>query len=132
MKYFFILQLLFPVLSFAHNCLSYSEGVLTGRLKSVTYPGRPNYESIEAGDEEETYFILVLPRPVCILEQKMEHYSEPAQRNISSVQLVLNGRSTYKSLRPFLGKTVICSGSFFSAQTAHHKTPLLMSETSCH
>ena len=49
------------------GCLPYEpEPVqMTGTLVRLTFPGRPNYESIEEGDEPETGFYLELSRGVC-------------------------------------------------------------------
>jgi|GEM_PF-6303650 len=40
--------------------------LLTGSLEVHTYPGRPNYQDIKKGDEEETGLYLKLDQPVTI------------------------------------------------------------------
>lgn len=49
-------------------CLNFepAEVVLEGSLIERTYPGRPNYENVEKGDEPEVVQILVLDHPVCV------------------------------------------------------------------
>jgi hypothetical protein len=42
----------------APPCLKYEPEVveLKGKVKRVVFPGRPNYESVKAGDEPEPYY----------------------------------------------------------------------------
>jgi hypothetical protein len=124
-------MLLAPALALASGCASYTEAELTGKLVSDTFAGPPNYESIEAGDAKETYFFLSLSPPICVAKGQSDSALEPAQDGVVSVQLVLNGKSTYESLRPFLGKTITCRGSLFASHTGHHHAPVLMWEASC-
>lgn len=46
--------------------LLYEPSVITieGKVSEATYPGPPNYESIENGDARETSLILALDKPV--------------------------------------------------------------------
>ncbi len=52
------------------NCfVGESDGAtLTGVLERVTFPGPPNYESVESGDQPETDFVLQLAKPICYEE----------------------------------------------------------------
>lgn len=51
----------------ASGCLNAERSVnLTGFLSRETYPGRPNYMSIEGGDKPETGYYLRLRNPICI------------------------------------------------------------------
>ena len=105
------------------KCLHYqSRHTLTGRLVRKTYPGAPNYESIEKGDEPETGFYLMLDSPVCTVGGR--DFSEEARTSVSQVQLILDS-STYAMLRPLISRRIKVSGHLFSSHTGHHHAPLL-------
>lgn len=106
------------------HCLRYEPqtATLTGRLERRTYPGRPNYENVQNGDEPEMGLYLVLPHPVCTKGRGIWY---GAQKDVTLVQLVLEQRD-YVDLQPFLEKTVTLRGQLFSRQTAHHHAPLLL------
>lgn len=106
------------------DCLPYGPQIeLAGRMERETFPGPPNYESIEAGDDPETYWILHLPTPVCA--QAGDEPDEGQERNVTRVQLVL-APDHYRSYRPMLGRHVIASGTLMQRLTGHHHTPLLL------
>lgn len=111
-------------------CLSYPPvtSTITGTLVRLTFPGKPNFESIKAGDEPETGFYLQLKSPICTSGKPGSSVSEPKQ-NISLVQLVLQQRQ-YQQLRPELGKSVTLEGKLLSAFTGHHHAPLLLNNPS--
>src|SRR5215831_8689740 len=73
------------------GCLSYEPTVvkLTGTIISRTFPGPPNYESIKDGDGPETYWLLVLRRPVCVDQGKPGEFNE-AKKGIRRIQLAFN------------------------------------------
>jgi hypothetical protein len=50
----------------APDCLSYEPSVvrLTGTIVRETFPGAPNYASVEQGDKPEVYWFLNLSRPI--------------------------------------------------------------------
>jgi hypothetical protein len=50
------------------ECLKYKPTTieLTGTIKAVTFPGPPNYRSVKEGDKPEQYWILYLPKPICV------------------------------------------------------------------
>jgi hypothetical protein len=99
--------------------------MLTGRLERRTYPGRPNYESIERGDEPETGFYLNLSRQICTVGDRSSRDGYPQLQRVTLVQLVLN-EAGYKKLRPLLGRTVRLQGTLFASHTGHHHAPLLL------
>lgn len=107
------------------NCLKYeSETVaVTGRLHKETFPGRPNFESVAHGDEEETGFYLSLESPICTLGGSGDN-GVPYE-SVREIQLVLSEKQ-YALLRPKLGTKVMLKGQLFSAHTGHHHTDVLM------
>ena len=115
-----------PHLQGAAWCLNYEPDTveIAGTLQRLTYPGRPNYESIAEGDEPETGFYLILTKPVCTRGDSLSSDAYPIER-VDTVQLVLDSAG-YAQLRPSLGQNLSLSGTLFPAQTGHHHAPLLL------
>lgn len=109
------------------GCKSYKPAVieLHGTMIRKTFPGPPNYDDIHKGDRAETYWLLKLDSPVCVDESKVSPDLNPAQKNIRSVQLVLD-EGGYKKYRELVGKHVVTTGSLFGQITAHHHAPVLL------
>ena len=92
---------------------------LSGVLERVTFAGPPNYESIKMGDKAETYFVLRLPKPVCV--------SVPGQAPVSTSRLQLFlALPQYDQFRPKLGHKITVAGRLWPAETGHHHTPLML------
>ena len=118
----------------ADECLKYSEQVtLQGVLSEQTFPEQPNYESIENGDAPATYLFISPHKPFCVSEGKASDGLEPAEAEISQVQLIFTGnaKESYAVLRPYLGKEVTCAGSFMHLLTGHHHSPVLLWKATC-
>lgn len=98
---------------------------LRGVLSRQTFPGPPNYESVEAGDRPETYWILTLDRPVCVEGTAGDDTNVP-EKGVRRVQLVLT-EGQYSACGSLIGKKVTVSGTLFHAITGHHHTSVLMS-----
>jgi len=115
------------------SCLEYFPAVVTmsGKLERQTFPGRPNFEDIEKGDEPETGFYLLLPEPVCTIgDSKIDATKSGVaypQTNVLTVQLLLD-QSGYEKFRPLLGKAIIITGTLMAAHTGHHHALLLLSD----
>jgi len=116
----------------ANQCINYKNTEIKGTLYRQTFPGPPNYESLASGDMAETYFLLKLPLPKCVADDKEGEKLQENFDSITDIQLVLTGQSTYNSLQFFIGKPITCTGNLFSAITGHHHTKVLLSEASCH
>ena len=109
----------------AQRCLSAEPAAVTlkGRITRRTFAGRPNYESIKKGDEPETYWILHLARPVCVLG---DDFNDQPEKNVSKVQLVFSGSEPYARYKKFFSKRVVVGGKLFHANTGHHHTKVLI------
>jgi len=110
------------------NCLSYEPAVVkvTGTIISRTYPGPPNYESVRGGDEAETYWLLALPRPICVNQREPADLVDEAKTNIHRIQLVFISEEAYVTYRRLLGKRVVATGTLYGSFTGHHHTPVLL------
>ena len=108
------------------GCLRYepAEVELVGVMTRETFPGRPNYESVEAGDEPETHWILALEKPVCVDGTKGDD-TDVSERGVQRLQLVLS-QDQYAACGFLLGRKVRVSGTLFHAITGHHHTSVLM------
>lgn len=117
----FLLPLLLAASSAANaQCLPGQPAVvrLTGVLERVTFPGPPNYESVQDGDEAETYFVLRLPAQVCVRDDDQGVVSA------ARLQLLLEP-GQYDLFRLQLGKRITLPGELWPAETGHHHTPLM-------
>jgi hypothetical protein len=109
------------------TCLSCEPSVvkLTGTLMRKTFPGPPNYVSVEQGDKPEVYWLLNLTKPICVAEDPAEPGWNPAHKDIRTMQLVIPA-AFYKKYKNLVGQRVEITGSLFGEQTAHHYTPVLL------
>jgi hypothetical protein len=107
-------------------CIAYGDTVeLSGVLRRETHPGRPNFESVDRGDEAETGFYLHLIRRTCTRPVDPDDASEVATDSVSRVQLILDS-ADYARLQPLLDQSLTVRGTLFSAFTGHHHAPLLL------
>lgn len=109
----------------APPCLKYEPAVveLKGKVKRVVFPGPPNYESVKAGDEPEPYYVLFLPKGVCVQGDPKDEINSETEKEIKSMQLMIND---YKKYRPLLGKNVTVKGQLMHSHTGHHHTKVLV------
>jgi hypothetical protein len=97
---------------------------LVGVIKTVTFPGPPNYESIKHGDEPEHCWILFLDQPISVFPKKGSKGDfEDLYRNVRKLHLVVHSD---KKIEVVKKKQVRVTGTFFSAHTGHHHTNVLM------
>lgn len=108
------------------KCFHYAQTVeLRGTLRREIHPGRPNFESIAAGDEKETGYYLHLPAQICTRASAPNVPDEMSTDSVRRVQLVLDSVG-YAHFRPRLNREVSARGELFSAHTMHHHAPLLL------
>ncbi|HEU0302748.1 MAG TPA: DUF4431 domain-containing protein [Longimicrobium sp.] len=106
-------------------CLPYETTVveLAGRVERETFPGRPDYESTEKGDEPETYWVLHFSRPVCVREMRPLYHA--SSTNVTRMQLMLSP-GQYDTYGALVGQRVVASGTLMRWITGHHHTPVLL------
>jgi len=116
-----ILQLGFAA---SARCLQYEPTTVSiqGKLTTRAVPGPPGYVSIARGDHPETNVIVVLDEPVCVLASTSNRLNAKTHAKVTEIQLVLQN-TAYRHL---VGKQVRATGTLFSAQTGHHRTPVVL------
>lgn len=109
-----------------HECLAYQPAIvsLSGMLERRVYPGRPNFESLEEGDEPETGFYLVLPKPVCFGGGAGADGASMVA-GVTLVQLNLEP-AQFEELRPHLGEVISVRGGVHESFSGHHHAPVVM------
>jgi len=113
------------------DCLSYEPEIIsvTGIFHRETFPGAPNYSSIESGDEKLIYWILHLDEKICVVK----NLNDPVQQdnnittyNITRLQLVFGGDNDYDHYRSLLDKRVKVRGALYHQHAARHFTTILI------
>jgi hypothetical protein len=79
---------------------------LAGRVIRRVYPGRPNYESVKAGDEPDTVFVLQLERPLCTRASDLGE----ARKDVREVQLYFS-KDDARMVRVLRGRSVVLRGT---------------------
>ena len=117
---------LYAIPSFAAQCRQYESRIetLTGVLQNETFAGPPNYKDIKAGDKPETFLVLHLEKPICVVATSSDELNT-SELNVKSIQLVLSARQL-KLLQTQVGARVSLSGMLFHKRNAHHHTRVLM------
>ena len=126
---FIVLLLIFTVATAvqAQDTLQYGPSVvtITGVAVSDTFPGPPNYESIQAGDKPEDYWVLRLSSPIFVLGAPNDDLNV-SENDISALQLVFMNSDDYNTYRKLLNGKVKVTGTLFHAMSGHHHTKVLL------
>lgn len=115
-----------PVEKMSPQCVSYAPAnvALKGEISRQTFAGRPNFESVKQGDEPETYWVLHLTAPTCLVASETMPDGD-AESNVSDLQLGLDEQQ-YARYQDLLGKQVVVSGTLSHAISGHHHTKVLL------
>jgi hypothetical protein len=109
------------------ECLNYEpqKVQLVGQLYEKSFPGPPNYEDINKGDEEEICWLIKTTKEFCVNEGDPDYGSEVHHQ--SEVQLVMTSAfDFYETKKSLLGQKVAVQGTLFPKMTGHHKTEVLI------
>ena len=110
----------------ASECLPNDREVsLTGFLSRETYPGRPNYTSIEGGDEPETGYYLRLSDPICVEGNYYETGGSYPVDGIKKLQLVIDSPQFWAKIRNLHERKarVVVTGEPYIGITGHYHAP---------
>lgn len=91
---------------------------LEGFVWREAFPGPPNYESI-VNDSKETYWMLILPRPICLFAESPEHGDTFRVDGVKKLQLLVDG-SFYAENTDIVLSNVHITGKLFPSITGHH------------
>jgi hypothetical protein len=120
---------------FAKNQTVYYEPkivTLIGNIKLKTFPGPPNYESIEAGDDAETCPYLFLDYPIDVAITNNDTDPEAvAEKNVKIMQIAADEEFSNWSWsnKKYVNKHVKVTGTLYHNLTAHHHTRVLIAAT---
>ena len=90
---------------------------VSGVVIKETFPGPPNYESIENGDKPETCWFIVLEKNMCF---------EPDGEFLDK-EVVINKIQLVQSNNKFIeGKKYLIKGTTFPQHTGHHHSAVLL------
>ena len=108
------------------NCLPSESNVsLTGFLSRETFPGRPNYKSIEEGDEPETGYYLHLSSSICA--EGVNHETEKTYpvNGIKLLQLNVVHSQHWAAIKKLHDRKVrvIVTGKPYIGVTGHYHAP---------
>jgi len=97
---------------------------LSGKMYEKTYPGPPEYMSIEIGDQQETVMILALSEPIDVEKTSNEDddFNE-TEKGVLEIQVVFSESMPTKSL---WNQEITLKGSLFHAHTGHHRRRVLI------
>lgn len=110
------------------------EGQITtlyGKVREEVFPGPPNYESINDGDEPQFYWILYVNEPIRLAGRSMEDESLYEKGSSCMFQLCLK-QKIYDKRLDILNKYVKVDGEIFLGHTGHHKTKALLNVSAIH
>lgn len=117
----------------SNRTLSYDPEVveLIGVLDLQTFPGPPNYESIQNGDDVERHFYLKLDAPVDVkpVGKLSTIDNSEIELNVKIIQLAINGEdaSLWSQFRKSgKGSHVKIIGKLFHRFTGHHHSRVLL------
>lgn len=91
---------------------------LAGFVWRESFPGPPNYESFET-DSIETYWMLVLPKPISLFATDFEYGSTIKLENVKKLQLVVSS-NFYSENKSVVLKNAKIRGTLFRSHTGHH------------
>ena len=109
-------------------CLLYEPAVvqLNGTIIRETFPGPPNYKSVERGYKPEEAWLLALSQPICMEQDRKDPDQNPAQKDVQRIQLVFRDATPHEGQKGLVGKKVVARGMLFGAHAGHHHTPVLL------
>ncbi|PUA29280.1 MAG: hypothetical protein B0W54_01365 [Cellvibrio sp. 79] len=127
-KTIILLTMFFSALSSA-ECLKDGQDVtFMGTISRETFPGPPNYESIDDGDAPETYWVLTISTPQCVTAESMESDTRyEVAKSTTRFQLAFEDANIYKSQKNLVENSAVVEGQLFAGHSGHHHTKVLIS-----
>jgi Domain of unknown function (DUF4431) len=112
----------------SRKCLDYGPSVNTvaGRITREIFPGPPNYEDVQKGDEPETYWILEPTHAACMNPDSRDGLGSKGLTNVHRIQLIFKNHPEYDKYSALVSQPVIATGTLFEGITGHHHTDVLL------
>ena len=135
MKILSLILFMSPAWALAGNQVVTYEPVkvqLSGSIESQTFPGPPNFESINSGDSVERHYYLKLVHPVDVVPLKGGHptvTNTDPEIEVKIVQLSIDANDDAlwaKCKKLEKGARVTILGSLFHRWTGHHHSRTLL------
>ena len=106
------------------RCLAYEPRsvTLTGEIEMRKLPGPPNYRSVARGDRPENVYFVKLEEAICVSGDPTSRLNSKSHAGVEEVQLILSAVKGSAAV----GKKMRLSGTLSGAQSAHHRTPVLL------
>jgi hypothetical protein len=110
------------------DCLADGQAVtFEGTISRETFPGAPNYRSIDDGDQPETVWILTVDSTSCVVAESAEDgKSYEVAKATKRFQLVFSGAGDYARHGALVGRRVTVVGQLLIGHTGHHHTKALI------
>jgi len=128
----FLSVCLMPIFAFASSVsqvFHYEPEVvnLTGIIKIKTFPGAPNYESLEKGDDLESCPYLLLDRPIDVTRSAADKNLQTdttTEKNLKIIQIATSSDDNWNN--KYIGRHVRVTGTLYHRLTGHHHTRVLI------
>ena len=100
---------------------------ISGILERQTFPGPPNYESIQNGDDMERGWYLMLDHSIDVVALAIPNSNDESERNVKVMQIVVMNDDHEKVLRSTpSGAQLTIRGTLFHRLTGHHHSRVLV------
>jgi hypothetical protein len=97
---------------------------LTGVIKTLVFPGPPNFESIKNGDADETGPYLILNSPIDIdLVPAIKSDNDEPEKNVKILQIAVANDNDWKKVKE--GNYVTIIGNLYHSFNGHHHARVL-------
>ncbi|MBI5447362.1 MAG: hypothetical protein HY939_01360 [Gammaproteobacteria bacterium] len=124
----FIVFYFIPVIAFGMNKIVYFEPEiveLDGVIKTLKFPGPPNYENIKTGDADETGLYIILHNSIDVnLATNSQIENNEPEKNVKLIQILIQNNNDFKKIKD--GNIVHVVGVLSSALTGHHHARILL------
>jgi hypothetical protein len=100
---------------------------INGVIRTLHFPGPPNYESVKNGDADESGPYIILDNPIDVtLIRKFQNEDDidMPEKNVKLLQLVVQNNNDWAKIKD--GNYVHIAGTLFHAHTGHHHARILL------
>ena len=111
-------------------CATYSGATeVSGVISFSKSSGPPGHKALD--DPIYDFLILHLDSPICVLEGQNSDGLEPALTRIEHIELSVVDSSSYRALRPLVGRSVVCHGRVVAPVSGFHWSHAILIAPRC-